>query len=147
MRAIHFRLDPILTLRTWEEERARTAYAQAMRQEMRFLEAMRAVDARIEEAVTEWRRATAGLSRGSDRIVHWRHLLGLERERRDTAQKLVSARRIREQKMKLLLDAHQRVRILQTLKSRRQQAHLTEGRRREEKELDELVNARFQPDL
>jgi flagellar export protein FliJ len=80
-------------------------------------------------------------------MQRWAHLLVLERERSETAQKLASARRIREQKMKLLVDAHRRVQVLDNLKSRQRQAHVAESRRREEKELDEIVNARFQPDF
>ncbi len=82
-----------------------------------------------------------------DRASRWRHLLLLERDRADTAQKLLSARRIREQKMKLLIDAHRRVQILDTLRTRQRQAHAAEVARREEREIDELVSARFQPDL
>ena len=56
MKGFSFRLDPVLTLRVWEEERARTIYTQALRQESRFIEALKAVDTRIEESVAQWRR-------------------------------------------------------------------------------------------
>lgn len=147
MKAFRFRLEPILTLRTWEEERARSAYGQALQQERRFIEAVRAAEARIESEVAAWRRESAGTIVPDEREHRWRHLLALERERHDLGQKLLSARRLREQKMKLLVDAHRRVRILATLKGQRQQAHMADERRREEKEIDEIVNARFQPDL
>jgi flagellar export protein FliJ len=147
MRAFRFRLEPILTLRTWEEERARTAYTQALQQERRFVEALRAAEVRIDAEVTAWRRDCEKTIAPDEREHRWRHLLGLERERHDIAQKLISARRLREQKMKLLVDAHRRVRILGTLKAQRHQTHMADQRRREEKELDEIVNARFQPDL
>jgi flagellar FliJ protein len=147
MKGFRFRLEPVLTLRVWEEERARAAYGQSLRQEGRFVDALKAVDARIEESVAEWRRESSVQGPASVRTTRLRHLLGLDRERNDTAQKLVTARRIREQKMKVLIDAHQRVRVLEKLRDQRQQAHLAETRRREEKELDEIVSARFQPDL
>lgn len=147
MRAFRFRLEPVLTLRTWEEERTRAAYGQALRQESKFIEALRAVQTRIEEDVTAWNRDAAAPMPAGERARRWRHLQALDRERADTAQKLVSARRIREQKMKLLIDAHRRVRTIETLKNHRLQAHVAEAHRREEKELDEIVSARFQPDL
>lgn len=147
MRAFSFRLEPILTLRTWEEERARTAYGQALQQERRFIEALRAAEKRIDSEVTAWRQASEKTIAPDEREHRWRHLLALERERHDIAQKLISARRLREQKMKLLVDAHRRVRILTTLRTQRHQAHMADQRRREEKELDEIVTARFQPDI
>jgi flagellar export protein FliJ len=147
MRAFRFRLDPILTLRTWEEERAKAAYGQSLQQENRFAQALREVEARIESAVDIWRREYVRPAPAADRIARWHHLLSLERERADAHQKLLTARRIREQKMKVLVDAHRRVRILENLRTKQKVAHITEGRRRDEKELDELVTARFQPDL
>lgn len=147
MSRFRFRLEPVLTLRNWEEERARSAYGQSLRQEARFVEALKAVDARVDESVAEWRREISQPCAPLVRTSRLRDLVALERERNDTAQKLISARRIREQKMKVLIDAHQRVRVLETLRNQRQQAHLTEMRRREERELDEIVSARFQPDL
>ena len=147
MKAFRFRLEPILTLRSWEEERARAAYGQALQQETRFVEALRQADARIEAAVDAWRRELAASAPAGERALRWRHLLGLERERVDIVQKVLSARRIREQKMKVLVEAHRRVRILENLSAKQRQKHFHEAHRREEKELDELVTARFQPDL
>lgn len=147
MKAYRFRLDSVLTLRTWEEERARTAYGQALQQERKFVDQLRAVEQRIERDTELMRGAVAGTVQPEERTARWRHLLLLERERSDTAQKLVSARRIREQKMKLLVDAHRRVQILDKLKSRQKQAHQAEAARQEQRELDELVGSRFQPDV
>lgn len=147
MKTFRFRLESVLTLRNWEEERARTAYGQALQQERKFVDQVRAIETRIEQDTTAMRGTAATVAPACDRVARWRHLLTLERERSDTAQKLVSARRIREQKMKLLIDAHRRVQVLGTLKTRQKQAHAAEAVRREERELDELVSARFQPDL
>lgn len=147
MKAFRFRLESVLTLRNWEEERARTAYGTALQQERKFVDQLRGVELRIEQDTLLMRRADGATAPAGDRAARWRHLLTLERERNDVAQKLVSARRIREQKMKLLIDAHRRVQVLDTLKTRHQHAHVAEVTRREERELDELVSARFQPDL
>ena len=147
MKGFRFRLESVLTLRQWEEERARTAYGQALQQERRFVDELRAIEQRIEnDAATIRQTTTAGIHAG-DRASRWRHLLALERQRAEIAQKLVTARRIREQKMKLLIDAHRRTGILDRLKLRQQQAHAATCARREQQEIDELVNARFQPDL
>jgi flagellar export protein FliJ len=136
-----------MTLRTWEEERARSAYGQSFRQEQRFAASLRDSEGRIEAALSAWHAAPGDRVTAREHMQRWAHLLVLERERSETAQKLASARRIREQKMKLLVDAHRRVQVLDNLKSRQRQAHVAESRRREEKELDEIVNARFQPDF
>jgi flagellar export protein FliJ len=142
MKGYRFRLDSVLTLRNWEEERARTAYALALQQEHKFADQLRGVEARIEEDVAALRRPADAIVAVSARTAGWRHLLALERERNDTQQKLLSARRLRDQKMKLLIDAHRRVRILESLKSRQKQAHVAAVRQAEEKELDDLVHAR-----
>jgi flagellar protein FliJ len=147
VKRFRFRLEPVLTLRNWEEERAKTAYGQALQQEHRIAGELRAVEVRIEAGVAEWRAQTSRPAHPSERTMRWRHLLTLERERADVAGKLLSARRIREQKMKLLVECHRRVKVLDTLKDRQNQAHLADQRRREEREVDDIVNARFQPDL
>lgn len=147
MKAFRFRLDSVLTLRNWEEERARTAYGLALQQERRFIDQLRAVEARIDRDTTIMRQSAEVALPAGERASRWRHLLLLERERTDTHQKLLTARRFREQKMKLLIDAHRRVQVLDTLKTRQKQAHAADVQRREERELDELVSARFQPDL
>jgi flagellar export protein FliJ len=147
MKAFHFRLDSVLTLRSWEEERARTAYGLALQQERKFIDQLRAVEGRIEQDTNVMRQSVEIAVPAGERASRWRHLLMLERERSDTAQKLVTARRFREQKMKLLIDAHRRVKIIDTLKAHQKQAHEAEARRHEEREIEDLVSARFQPDL
>lgn len=147
MKGFRFRLESVLTLRNWEEERARTAYGQALQQERRFVDELRAIEQRIEQDAATIRQTTTTGVQAGERAARWRHLLALERQRADIAQKLVTARRIREQKMKLLIDAHRRTGILDRLKLRQKQAHAAESARREQQEIDELVNARFQPDL
>lgn len=148
MKRFRFRLESVLTIRTWEEERAHTAYGQALKQELRLTEELRGVETRIDASVAEWRAQSARPGHPSDLTLRWRHLLTLERERTDVAGKLVTARRIRDQKMKTLVDAHRRVKVLETLRERQNQAHVVDQRRREERELDDIVNARrFQPDL
>lgn len=148
MKRFRFRLEPVLTIRNWEEERAQTAYSQALKQEMRLNEELRGVETRIEASVADWRAQSTRPGHPSELTQRWRHLLVLERERTDVAGKLVSARRIRDQKMKALVDAHRRVKVLETLRERQNHAHVVDQRRREERELDDIVNARrFQPDL
>ncbi len=67
MKAFRFRLESVLTLRNWEEERARTAYGLALQQERKFAELLRAVEARIEQdtAVLRERSDVRGARRGS----------------------------------------------------------------------------------
>ena len=49
MKRFRFRLEPVLTVRNWEEERAKTAYGQALQQELRIAGELRAVEVRIED--------------------------------------------------------------------------------------------------
>lgn len=147
MKTFRFRLDPVLTLRNWEEERARSAYELAVGREEAVARVFRAVAAQIEADLADGRREAGTRIVSSERTMRWKHLQAQEEERARQAKNLQAARRVREEKMKALIEAHRRVRILEQLRVRRLQAHLTEGRRREEKEIDEVINARFQPDL
>lgn len=144
MKTFRFKLESVLTLRNWEEERARTACGQALRQEQRIALELRAVEQRVAESIESWHAESARPGPAREMVQRRSHLHLLERERTDTAQKLLSARRIREQKMKLLVDAHRRVKVLESLRSRQQHVHLAEALRREERELEDLTSARFQ---
>ncbi len=144
MKPFRFRLEPVVTLRNWEEERARAAYGQALGNEERVAAQAREIDARCEADLAACRAAAARPISAMARAQQWKHLVALDRERADAAQKLAGARRIREQKMKLLIDAHRRVRVLEALRARQQQAHRAAALQREERELGDIVNARHQ---
>ena len=144
MKTFRFRLEPVVTLRGWEEERARTAYAQALGHEQRVLAQLAEIDARRDADLASYLKAAEKPVSATVRAQQWKYLHALDRERVDATNKLAGARRIREQKMKLLIDAHRRVQILESLRSRQQQAHLAAELRREERELEDIVNARHQ---
>ncbi|RME69294.1 MAG: hypothetical protein D6781_08915 [Verrucomicrobia bacterium] len=143
MKAFRFRLEPLITLRNWEEERARVAFGQAIEHERRIQARLQAVETDLEAGFRAWEQA---------RIVReknecWQHLEFLRAERANILGMLEEARREREEKARQLMDAHKRLQTLETLKNKRREAHLAEMRRREELELDDIVSARFQPDL
>lgn len=143
MKPFRFRLESVLTLRNWEEERARTAYGQALEVERRVAGALEEIENRFQADLAAFRSAAEKPISAAARAHHWRHLFSIEQERHQANQRLVGARRIREQKMKLLIDAHRRVMVLRSLRERQAQAHRTEMLRQEEREIGDLIGARY----
>ncbi|MGH8021631.1 MAG: flagellar export protein FliJ [Opitutaceae bacterium] len=144
MKPFRFRLEPVVTLRNWEEERARTAYGQALGNEQRVAAQMKEIEAHCEAELAACRAAVAQPISAVVRAQQWKHLTALDRQRADAAQKLASTRRIREQKMKLLIEAHRRVRVLEALRARQQHAHRAAALQHEERELGDIAAARHQ---
>jgi flagellar export protein FliJ len=102
---------------------------------------------RIEADMKALRGGTDQKLPAGERALRWRHLVAQDEERLRLVDGLKGARLICEKSRKVLIDAHRRVRILEKLKSRQEQAHLSEMRRVEEREIEELVGARFQANL
>jgi flagellar export protein FliJ len=142
MKPFRFRLESVVTLRNWEEQRARTAYGQALGNEQRVQAQLEEIDARREAGLAACIQKPGTAISGDLRASQWRHLVALERERADAVRKLAASRRIREQKMKLLVDAHRKLHILENLRARQSQAHRADALREEERDIGDIVNAR-----
>lgn len=147
MKKFIFRLESVLTLRNWEEQRAKTAYGKARQDESLIAQSLAESEERIEADMKVLRGGGDQKLPAGERALRWRHLVALDQERLRLAEGLKGARQICEKSRKVLIDAHRRVRILEQLKSRQEQAHLATMRRAEEREIEELASARFQPDL
>jgi flagellar export protein FliJ len=132
-----------LTLRSREEETARQSYAEALAFQARTNEAldqaMNDLDA-LQSELSEKRQAT---SKRDDQIMFIQAI----RQQRSfcdaMTQRLARAVQLVEVRMKLWLDARRKTQVLQKLKDKRSQIHDAEMRRLEEREIEDMISARW----
>lgn len=147
MKKFTFRLESVLTLRNWEEQRAKTAFGKARQDELLIKQSLAESEKRIEADMKALRGGADQTVPAGERALRWRHLVAQDEERLRLVDGLKGARQICEKSRKVLIDAHRRVRILEKLKARQEQTHLAEMRRIEEREIEELIGARLQANL
>ena len=143
MRPFKFTLESVLTLRSREEETARQSYAEALAFQSRTNEAldqaMNDLDA-LQSELSEKRQAT---SKRDDQIMFIQAI----RQQRSfcdaMTQRLARAVQLVEVRMKLWLDARRKTQVLQKLKDKRSQIHDAEMRRLEEREIEDMISARW----
>ncbi len=143
MRPFRFTLESVLTLRSREEETARQSYAEALAFQARTNEAleqaMNDLDA-LQSELSEKRQAT---SKRDDQIMFIQAI----RQQRSfcdaMTQRLARAVQLVEVRMKFWLDARRKTQVLQKLKEKRGQLHDAEMRRREEREIEDMISARW----
>jgi flagellar export protein FliJ len=136
-------LESVLTLRSREEETARQSYAEALAFQARTNEAldqaMNDLDA-LQSELSEKRQAT---SKRDDQIMFIQAI----RQQRSfcdaMTQRLTRAVQLVEVRMKLWLDARRKTQVLQKLKDKRSQIHDAEMRRLEEREIEDMISARW----
>ena len=143
MKAFHFRLESVLTLRSWDEERARTALSQALAQERRFEQALSELDTMVEQCLASWMAEREAGGPAAREVGQWAHLNYLDRNRRELEEKLVAAQRVRDEKTRNLLGCRQQRRVIEKLKERHHDAFRKDLQGRLEHEIDDLFNARF----
>ena len=143
MRPFKFTLESVLTLRSREAETARQSYAEALAFQSRTNEAleqaMNDLDA-LHEELSEKRQAT---SKRDDQIMFIQAI----RQQRSfcdaMTQRLARAAQLVEVRMKLWLDARRKTQVLQKLREKRSQLHNAEMRRLEEREIEDMISARW----
>ena len=136
-------MESVLTLRSREEETARQSYAEALAFQARTNEAldqaMNDLDA-LQSELSEKRQAT---SKRDDQIMFIQAI----RQQRSfcdaMTQRLARAVQLVEVRMKLWLDARRKTQVLQKLKDKRSQIHDAEMRRLEEREIEDMISARW----
>ena len=143
MKAFHFRLESVLTLRSWDEERARTALSQALARERRFEQALGELETMVEQCLASWMAEREAGGPAAREVGQWAHLNHLDRNRRELERKLVAAQRVRDEKTRSLLECRQQRRVIEKLKERHHDAFRKDLQGRLEHEIEDLFNARF----
>ena len=143
MKAFRFRLESVLTLRNWDEERARTELAQALARERRYERNLSEIDQLIDQSLASWMEDRQAGGSAAREVGQWAHLNHLDRNRRDLDEKLQAARKFREEKTARLLECRQKRRVIEKLKERQHDAFRKDLQGRLEREIEDLFNARF----
>ena len=147
MKAFRFRLESVLTLRSWDEERARTALSQALAQERRFEQALGELDSMVEQCLSSWLVEREAGGPAAREVGQWAHLNYLDRNRRELEEKLVAAQRVRDEKTRNLLECRQQRRVIEKLKQCHHDAFRKDLQGRLEHEIEDLFNARFKREI
>lgn len=145
MKAFRFRLESVLTLRNWDEERARADLTQALARERRFEHSLAEVQRLIEQSLSSWMADRQAGGHAAREVGHWAHLNHLDQNRQELEGKLHAAHRVREEKTTRLLECRQQRRVLEKLKERRHDAFQKDLQGILEREIEDLFNARFRP--
>lgn len=144
MKAFRFRLESVLTLRNWDEERARTELSQSLARERRYERNLAEVDQMIDQSLSSWMADRQAGGSAAREVGQWAHLNHLDHNRRDLNEKLQVARKLREEKTAKLLECRQKRRVIEKLKERQHDAYRKDLQGRLEREIEDLFNARFQ---
>lgn len=144
MKAFRFRLESVLTLRNWDEERARTELSQSLARERRYERNLSEVDQMIDHSLASWMAERQAGGSASREVGQWAHLNHLDHNRRELNEKLQVARKLREEKTAKLLECRQKRRVIEKLKERQHDAYRKDLQGRLEREIEDLFNARFQ---
>lgn len=143
MKAFRFRLESVLTLRNWDEERARTELAQALARERRYERSLSEIDQLIDQSLSSWMADRQAGGSAAREVGQWAHLNHLDHNRRDLDDKLQVARKMREDKTARLLECRQQRRVIEKLRERQHDAFRKDLQGRLEREIEDLFNARF----
>jgi len=137
MKRFRFTLEPVATVRGLQEMRARDAFGGAVRQATACAEALVQQQVRVAEFVAALiERRTTGLP-GALHVSFMRTYveeIGLERAA-DAA--LVKAQQAREVARQKWIDAHLQVKLVQKLRGKARERHLTELGRVEQRQMDD----------
>jgi flagellar export protein FliJ len=143
MRPFRFTLESVLTLRSREEETARQSYAEALAFQSRTNEALEQAMNDLEALQSELSEKRQATSKRDDQIMFIQAI----RQQRSfcdaMTQRLARAAQLVEVRMKLWLDARRKTQVLQKLKDKRSQLHDAEMRRLEEREIEDMISARW----
>jgi flagellar export protein FliJ len=136
-------LESVLTLRSREEETARQSYAEALAFQSRTNEALEQAMNDLEALQSELSEKRQATSKRDDQIMFIQAI----RQQRSfcdaMTQRLARAVQLVEVRMKLWLDARRKTQVLQKLKDKRSQLHDAEMRRLEEREIEDMISARW----
>lgn len=138
MKAFHFRLQAVLTLREQAEQAARQSCARAYAVVTAAAERLRAADAAIASS-NELRRAQLTAGAAADQVEHLRVFGALLNDRRTgRMRELADARSRAEEACRLLVVATQGREALERLHHRQLAQHNYQAAQSEQKILDEL---------
>ncbi|NBV85211.1 MAG: hypothetical protein EBS01_02850, partial [Verrucomicrobia bacterium] len=143
MKAFKFSLESVLSLRSQEEDAAKNAYAEAVAFAQRTQLSLEAGLGELEFLQETLSTKRQGTSTKDDQLVY---LQAIRQQRSfcDTlTQRLVRAEQLKKVRFDLWMEARQKTQMLDKLKSKQKVRYDSDMARMEEKNVDDLVSARW----
>ena len=144
MKRFSFKLEPVLKIRTHEEELQKQAFARQMQQLIGLKEEHEKVQNELEQYSKEYDQGDHA-SRHSP-AEYQRHYAFIQSRQQELAQlghEIEKAEERTEQERKKLITANQKTRVLENLKERKRLEYLKEADREEQKVMNEIATQRF----
>lgn len=143
MKAFKFKLESVLTLRRREEEVARESYAEAVAFRLRCEEALEQAMQDLEVLQSELMTKRESLTRRDDQLL-FIHAIRQQKDFCTTiSQRLARAVQLVQVRHEAWMEARKKTQMLEKLRERHYQRFVYEAQRAEEKEIEDLVMARF----
>lgn len=145
MKGFSFRLQAVLTLRESEEEKALEAYAQAMKKRRATEHACEQQTRRIQDLQNRLDALREGRFPATNQQNFFQSLCDAQTHLNKQLELLAKDKEAEQKKLHELLIAKSKVDILERLKEKRRDTFEREMIRQQEKEVDDLIGARFRP--
>jgi len=143
MPGFQFQLDPVLRHRRMIEDQCQRDLAKVMRKRMILMNQVR----RLQQTITQSKHQLSGSLLGKVDMNRVGQFAAYSGEAAAVAHGLVVELAVVEKRIdqarQRLLDATKQRRVIETLRDRRYQKWLTDQRRREEAELDEVTTSQY----
>ena len=141
--AFRFRLQPLLDYRASREEEARLSLAREVAQLERQRRALASLGLRRQEVLAALERAKGEVMPAGRLALYFETVAGLEAAAETQARTVAAQERLVEEARRRWAAARRDLRVMERLRERAFSAWRTAERRREEREMDELVVLRF----
>lgn len=145
MKPFVFRLEAVQMLRESEQQQAFEAYGEAIARRRKLEDAARATSQKLQQMREHISQLRASVFPASLQPHFMAALQDGEEHLQSILLQLSRAEEEEQKRLDAFLEAKSRVDILEKLREKRQQSHLREQYRAEEKALEDVVNTRYVP--
>ena len=142
MKAFHFTLEAVGTVRQRQEQKAMERYAQSLVLRQRALEALEAAERALHACWKEWRERLAGGCAAAEAAQAYAYQRSLVQRRDEGAQALQTAERRVNAALQGMLVARQEREVVDKCHDRQKARYRREQARGEQKFLDDLAGRR-----
>jgi len=142
MKRFAFELEPVLKIRTHEEELQKQAFARQMQQMIQLKEQHEGIRSELDRYSTEHEQHSALKSP----VEYQRHYSFIQSRQQEMAQldhEIDLAKERTEMERKKLITANQKTRVLENLKEKKRLEYMKEADMEEQKVMNEIATQRF----
>lgn len=142
MKKFRFNLEALLKLRDWEEQRSRSALGLAAQEVERLRARIDELSQDQDRAFSAWDGTGSQTFTPADRAALVNQVSAIRGSAEQAAAELKDALERRKAAMAQLVAASRQKRVVESLKTRRQEEHRVEAFRAETLEIEDIFNAR-----